>query len=282
MKPPIQYYGAKTTLAARITELLPPHRGYVEPYAGSLAVLLAKPPARMETVNDLDGALMTFWRVLRDRPDDLERVCALTPHSRAEYEHCRDTPTPAGDDIEVARRVWVLLTQGRGSTLRPGKSGWRHFRDPNGSNASMPGYLNGYLARIAPAAARLRSVSLECRPALDVIAAYGQHQDTLLYIDPPYLGQTRNDAAQYRHELADEAGHRDLAEALTACRAAVVLSGYPSDLYDRDLYSGWHRTELATQTGNGATGARARTEVLWSNRPLNVDVPLFDLDEVAA
>jgi DNA adenine methylase len=147
----------------------------------------------------------------------------------------------------------------------------------------MPGCLDGYLGRIAPAAARLRSVSLECRPALDVIAAYGQHPDTLLYIDPPYLGQTRNDAAQYRHELADEAGHRDLAEALTAARAAVVLSGYPSDLYDRDLYSGWHRTELATQTGNGATGARARTEVLWSNRPLaNVDVPLFDLDEVAA
>src|SRR6266508_3832721 len=68
--PPFAYYGGKTSLAERIADLLPAHRHYVEPFAGSLAVLLAKPPAPFETVNDLDQHLMTFWRVLRDRGDD--------------------------------------------------------------------------------------------------------------------------------------------------------------------------------------------------------------------
>ncbi len=67
MKPPVAYYGGKTTIAARIVRLMPGHGHYVEPFGGSLAVLLAKPPSRMETVNDIDRDLMTFWRVLRDR-----------------------------------------------------------------------------------------------------------------------------------------------------------------------------------------------------------------------
>ena len=65
--PPFAYFGGKTRIADQIVAALPPHRSYVEPFAGSCAVLLAKPRARIETVNDLDRELVTFWRVLRDR-----------------------------------------------------------------------------------------------------------------------------------------------------------------------------------------------------------------------
>lgn len=71
LAPPFTYFGGKQMLAGRIAALLPDHRHYVEPFAGSLAVLLAKPPSTLETVNDLDRDLMLFWRVLRDRPDVL-------------------------------------------------------------------------------------------------------------------------------------------------------------------------------------------------------------------
>jgi DNA adenine methylase len=271
MRPPMAYYGGKTTMATRITELLPEHAHYVEPFAGSLAVLLAKAPSRMETVNDLDGDLMTFWKVLREQPADLARMCALSPHSRA--EHDASYGDLAGlDDLERARRVWVRLTQGRTGTMR--KTGWCHYVDAGTSSSSMPRYLAGYLERMWPAAERLAAVSLESRPALDLIAAYGRHRSTLLYVDPPYLGTTRD--RNYRHEMTSENSHRELAEALHTCRATVVLSGYASDLYDRDLYSTWHRHELAAMTGNAA-GDRDRTEVLWSNRPLRTDAPLFDL-----
>ncbi|MEU7787689.1 DNA adenine methylase [Amycolatopsis sp. NPDC049159] len=124
MKPPLTYFGGKTRLAEQISAAFPAHEHYVEPYAGSLAVLLAKPRSRMETVNDLDGDLMTFWRVLRDQPDELTRVCALTPHARAEQlEAYALGEVP--DDLERARRVWVLLTQGRAGVMR--NTGWRHF-----------------------------------------------------------------------------------------------------------------------------------------------------------
>lgn len=265
MKPPFTYFGGKTAIAPQIVRMLPAHEHYVEPFAGSLAVLLAKPQSLMETVSDLDGDLVNFWQVLRDRPQDLERVCALTPHSRAEHQNAYE---PAEDDLERARRIWVLLTQGR-SGQRSCRTGWRYYGDSRGSSSSMPDYLEAYTARIPPAARRLAAVSLECRPALDLVAMYGRHPATLIYADPPYLESTRSGRGRgpsYIHELRTEAGHRELAGALRAARAAVVLSGYDSPLY-AELYDGWHRTEIAAFTGN-STRQRDRTEVLWSNRPL--------------
>jgi DNA adenine methylase len=274
---PFAYFGGKTRLADRIVDLLPAHDHYVEPFAGSLAVLLAKPRAEMETVNDLDQDLMTFWRVLRDQPEDLALHMALTPHSRAEHQAAYDL-TSAPSDLERARRVWVLLSQGRGGTLR--RTGWRFYRNPDASTYSFPEYMAAYVNRVPPAAERLAGVSLECRDALDVIADYGRHPNVLLYCDPPYLGSTRS--ANYRHELTSDEQHRQLAAALNDCQAAVVLSGYDAPLY-AELYAGWHRAELKAWTGNGIRNGATktdgnRTEVLWSNRPFPAeDLPLFEV-----
>ncbi len=98
----------------------------------------------------------------------------------------------------------------------------------------------------------------------DRIERYGRSPEVLLYVDPPYLGSARTWGANYRHELRTDIGHRELAAALNACRASVVLSGYPSPLYD-ELYDGWHRTTFNATTGQGGTSAE-RTEVVWSNR----------------
>lgn len=279
MRPPVPYFGGKITLGPAIADLLPPHDHYVEPYCGSLAVLLAKKPSDHETVNDLDGRLMTFWRVLRDQPDDLARVCALTPHSRAEFDAANDTPAEDLADLEIARRVFVRLTQARTGQMR--RTGWRHYVKPTGFRASMPDYLAGYVDRIAPAAERLQHVSLECLQAIDVIAKFGAYPDVLLYVDPPYLISTRGRGTwrSYQHEMGDEDSHRELAEALHAAQSAVVISGYPSDLYDRDLYAGWDRHTLAASTGQGE-GWSNRTEVLWSNRPLGTQMRL-DLGEAS-
>jgi DNA adenine methylase len=273
MKPPVPYFGGKTTIAPTIAALLPAHSHYVEPFFGSGAVLFAKPPSDHETVNDLDRGLMTFWTVLRSRPRDLERVCALTPHSRVEYELAM--PLDAEDDLELARQVFVKLTQGRSGRLR--RTGWRHYVDPAGSSASMPRYLAGYVDRLAGAAERLQQVSLECKPGLEVIAKYGAEPDVCLYVDPPYLGSTRANDNAYRVEMRGEDDHRELAEALHAARAAVVLSGYASELYDLELYAGWDRHTIAASTGQGGTWAN-RTEVLWSNRPLGTQPTLVGLE----
>jgi DNA adenine methylase len=274
MKSPVPYFGSKQRIAPWIVSLLPAHDHYVEPFAGGLSVLLAKQPAAMETVNDLDGELMTFWRVLRDRPTELLRACMLTPHGRAELAATWD---PTEDDLELARRIWCRLAQGRSGTLR--NTGWRHYIDPAGSGTSMPGYLEAYANRLASAAERLHSVSLEALPALEVIARYGARPNVLLYVDPPYLGTTRGWGNNYRVEMKSEAEHRELAAALADCKAPVVLSGYDSPLY-LELFGGWHRYEQQSMTGNAKTD-KGRTEVLWSTTELGDQFDLFSQEQPA-
>ncbi len=252
------YSGGKQRIAQAIADLLPPHESYIEPFAGALSVLLAKEPAPLEVVNDLNGDLVTFWRILRDQPDDLERVCALTPHARLEY---RESWARPGDmsDLERARRVWVHLTQSRGSRLT--RSGWRFVH--GGNRRPLAAYLGGYVGRIADVAERIREVSIECRDAIEVIRAYGL-PDAVLYVDPPYLTETRY-GGQYEHEFGSPDQHERLLDALEATPAAVVLSGYASPLYDRRL-SEWARHEFQSFNMRGAP----RTEVVWikpTNQP---------------
>lgn len=257
--PPFVYYGGKTRVASRVADLLPEHDHYVEPFAGGLSVLLVKSRARMETVNDIDEQLVTFWRVLRDRPDDLMTAMALTPHSVVEVRSARDAFAEPLSELEVARRVWVRLSQARAG--RPA-TGFRQFVDPAGSRLSMPGYLSSYIGRVPACAERLAGVTLECRPALDVIVDYGRHPGCLLYCDPPYLATVRNSTG-YAHEMGGVQDHYDLACVLRECRAAVVVSGYDSAEYE-DWYSGWYTHRIQAWTGT----SQPRVEVLWSNRPL--------------
>jgi len=270
VKPPFAYYGGKMTLGPQIAALLPKHEHYVEPFAGSLAVLLAKEQSRAETVNDLDGDLVTFWRVLRDRPDELERSCALTPHSRAEFVASWG-PLP-DDEVEAARRVWVRLTQSRGKSMK--RTGWWNSR---GSARDIPGSLQSFASRITDCAARLADVSLESRDALDLIRDYGDDATTCLYVDPPYLGSTR--ATNYRVEMLDDDAHRTFADALNECKASVVLSGYDSPLY-AELFDGWHRMDLAAPTT--LSGDTDRVEVLWSNRPIGEPDLFTEFGEAAS
>lgn len=259
---PVPYFGGKSWLAPRLAAVLPPHRHYVEVCGGSLAVLLAKRPSKQETVNDLDGFLMTFWRVLRDRPDDLERVCSLTPHSRAERALAQEISSEL-DELEVARRVFVALTQGRSGSLT--RTGWRH--DLRTVSTPMPVTLQRYAGRIGAAAKRIQKVSLECRPAVEMISAYGGARDTLLYVDPPYVvdkGIRRG--GEYRVEMRSVGAHQELAEACVGADAGVVVSGYASELWDSAL-ADWYRWEIPMITSQGSGDGR-RTEIVWSNRVL--------------
>lgn len=259
---PVSYFGGKQFLAERLTAAFPPHKHFIECCGGSLAVLLAKPKSHMETVNDLDSVLQTFWRVLRDRPGDLERVCVLTPHSRSErelaYSITDDLP-----ELEVARRVWIALTQGRTGSIT--RTGWRHNVRP--TSTPFPVVLQRYSQRLAPAAARLQGVSLECRPAVEVVRSYGKERTSLLYVDPPYVvdpGVRRG--GEYRVEMTNRGEHQELLEACLAANAAVIVSGYASELYDAAL-AGWYRYEIAASTQQGSGHGR-RVEVVWSNRKL--------------
>lgn len=74
MKAPFPYFGGKSRVAKYVWSRFGDVQNYVEPFCGSLAVLLARPtPAKTETVNDADCYLANFWRALRADPAEVAR-----------------------------------------------------------------------------------------------------------------------------------------------------------------------------------------------------------------
>jgi DNA adenine methylase len=279
MRPPTQYFGSKGRLGPWIASLLPTHRTYVEAFAGSAAVLFAKPPSPTEILNDADGDLVVFFRVLRDRSPELARALTLTPYARAELR-AANLDAAGLDELERARRVFVRLNMSISRTL--GRQ--RGFAAAFNTNGADHAHKFASLVDHLPAAAeRLRRVIIECRPAVEVIAKYGT-SNAVIYCDPPYLDSTRSAQAKrrgadYAVEYATQAEHRDLARVLHATPAAVLLSGYPSQLYE-ELYAGWWRLERAVDKPSSLTaGGRAAhaAEVIWSNRPLAAQLQLTHL-----
>lgn len=271
VKPPFAYYGGKMMLADRIVALMPDHRVYLEPFFGSGAVLFAKPPSSIEVVNDLNDMLVTFWRVLRERPDELRAVCALTPHSRVEYQRsCDDCDLGEVDDLEVARRWWVRVNQGFAKS-GAANSGWSVT---TARSHSIPSTIMSRLGRFGPAVERLANVSIESGDAVDLIERLAT-DDTLIYLDPPYAAETRvgrkhlsdGSRSDYVCDMMGEAEHRRLGEVVNATSAKVVLSGYPSAMYD-EMFADWNQTrfDVTSFSSNARTSKRgSRVEVCWTN-----------------
>ncbi|MFJ2249410.1 DNA adenine methylase [Streptomyces sp. NPDC087862] len=289
MKPPFPYYGAKARIAPWLVGHMPrEHRVYVEPFAGSAAVLFARPrPAAHEVLNDLDGNVVTFFRMLRDRESELVRALTLTPYSREEYRSADLDASADIDDLERARRFFVRTTQSfNAAGAAAGKrASWSNGMRRGSSQATG---VADVVDRLYAAAARLQTVVIENRPAADVIALYDA-PDVVLYCDPPYLDSTRSGLrahkqGDYAHDTNTESDHRALADVLHGCRSSVLLSGYGSSLYD-ELYGDWDRAEVTVQrpTTNrrGHTGS-VGVEVVWSNRPLSRQTCLFEHIEQAA
>jgi len=224
---------------------------------------------------EVDRAHVTSPRDLGPCP-----VCRFTGATKGWWPaHPRDFDlAPDGlDDLERARRVFVRLNMTVGKTLRRA-SGFAAAFNTNGHDhahkfASLADHLQA-------AAERLRRVIIEDRPAVEVISKYGA-ANAVIYLDPPYLEATRSALAKrrgadYAVEYASEAEHRELAATLHAAPAAVLLSGYPSPLYE-DLYAGWWRVERPVDKPSSlVSGGRAArgVEVIWSNRPLRQQLQL--------
>jgi DNA adenine methylase len=265
-RPALRYHGGKFRLAPWLLRFFPPHTAYVEPFGGAASLLLLKRPVPAECYNDLDDRIVRFFRVLRDPAQsiELERRLRLTPYARAELEWAF---LPAVDEIDAAHRLVVRSFMGHGSdsATRSTRTGFRsRLTDgralPSAEWATWPDAMAGFRDR-------LRTVLIENDDALRVIARMDS-PTTLIYCDPPYVTSSRSSAPGargssttngYRHEMTDEA-HTALAARLADCAGMVIVSGYPSALYD-SLYFDWERH----QTSHVADRAAMRTEVVWLN-----------------
>lgn len=265
-RPVLRYHGGKFRLAPWVISFFPKHTVYVEPFGGAASVLLQKTRVGAECYNDLDGNVVNFFRVLRDpvKAAELQRRVELTPFAREEFNWSYE---PAVDDVDAAHKMVTRSFMGHGSdsATRSCRTG---FRAKVTDGRVLPSVEYATWADAIPLfTTRLRGVVIENRDALEVIERMDSPK-TLIYADPPYCHSTRSGMTGrtsgthgYRHEMTDD-DHRAMAQVLQQCDAMVVLSGYPSELYDNELFRGWVRHERR----HIADGGRFRTEVIWLNQ----------------
>jgi DNA adenine methylase len=273
---PLKWHGGKHYLAGKIIEKMPPRcknpnapgaddpgwLHYCEPCFGGGAVLLANDPTGIsEVVNDLDGRLTNFWRVLQgiETFQRFKRILEVTPFSEPEFvwaEHEHES-----DAVQDAVNFFIRCRQslaGRMSCFSP-ISRNRTRRAMNEQASSWLGAVEG----LAAVHERLKGVVILSREAVEVI----RQQDgprTLFYIDPPYLHETRASKDVYRFEMEVEK-HQEILGAIRECVGKVMISGYRSRLYE-EVLGNWstHEFNVPNQAAGGSE-KRRMTEVLWCN-----------------
>jgi len=247
----LRYPGSKWSLAQHIVSHFGPHYHYVEPYFGSGAVFFTKAVSPHEMINDTNSLVINFFRVLRDRTEDLRFALEATPWSREEYDHSHIT---TGDELEDARRFVTRIWQAHASDLAK-KTGWKN----RGSKQRARGMSQRWQrvpSELAELAHRLQDAEIENRAAVDLMVRFAT-QDTLIYADPPYLPETRTQKMYAEEMTVDD--HVTMLEVLVAHPGPVVLSGYENGLYEKHL-GDWKKVLVKPPK---VEGGASRLEALW-------------------
>ncbi len=261
------WYGGKFSHLDWLLPLLPRTKHYCEPFGGSAAVLINRDPSPVETYNDLDGEVVNFFRVLRDKKDELIEKIGLTPFSYEEYVRAI---TEKGNlnlsDVERARLFYIRARQARTGLAQGATPGrWAHCR--LSSRAGMAGAVSRWLGAVEDlplVAQRLLRVQIENRPAIEVIKRYDS-PETLFYCDPPYPHESRGDIHAYGFEMIDEE-HEELAKVLHSVKGKVAISSYQCNLMDK-LYWDWKCIEAPEKICHSVK--EPRREALWMNYKLD-------------
>jgi DNA adenine methylase len=268
LRPPLRWFGGKQRLAPKLIPLIPTHSTYVEVFAGGAAVFFAKEISPLEVINDLDSGIVNLYRVLRDKEKFQEfrfRV-ALSPFSREEYEYCRATWWQCEDDVEKARRWFVVTRQCFGGIF--GSSfGVSVTTGKNGMAGNVASYLKA-IDRLPEISARFMRVQIENKDFRDIIKQYDR-PTTFFYLDPPYVADTRKSPKVYAHEMTD-ADHQDLVELLLNLKGKAMLSGYDTGIYKPLEEAGWDKStfkaycSVSTLTANDKSyEEKCREECAW-------------------
>lgn len=271
-------------MIAKLLPLITPHHIYVEPFGGGASLLFAKPPSPVEVYNDLNEGLVNLFRVLRDPEQfaEFHRLVSLTPYSRAEFNYCRDNWQEQGDPVQRAYQFYAVARMSFSGRFGSGFSSAL-----TSSRRGMVDTASQWLSiieQLPEIHTRLMRVQIECQDWRTILERYDM-PETLFYLDPPYMPDTRSDK-RYEHELTAE-DHTELVDRLLGIQGQAILSGYDHPVYQPLTDAGWARKEWQTACyaagrtratgilGDGASMAmRPRTEVVWC-KTRQLQLPLF-------
>lgn len=267
----LKYPGSKWSIADWIISFFPEHHSYCEAFFGSGAVLFNKPRSNIETVNDLDDDVITFFEWVKKDPEKLAHEIYWTPYARQVYELAYEQAP--GDSMKKAVNFFIRQNMGHGFRTTGEKVGWKN---------DVKGREQAYASRswctsperILQAAERLRGVQIEHMQAVELMRRFN-YKNVLLYLDPPYMPGTRH-GKQYKHEMYTRQSHEELLAAVLQHKGPVLISGYDSPLYNAML-RGWHK-EITTCYSQTCSPKR---EILWMNfEPMNQMTLEKDFPEV--
>jgi hypothetical protein len=246
--PKSTYPGGKGLLYQRLISLIPPHDTYIEAFAGGGAVARNKRPARVNIAIDLDGEALANLR------SAIVRNGVGYPGPLAESGE----PEARGSGVSPdAASVAAIAANGGAAQRDPlagSGEGFDTFRSINAGN--------GEATRLASPGHSWQFLNTD---ALAWLASYPWRGDEFVYLDPPYLLETRRQHRRlYRYEL-ERADHERLLAILLWLPCPVMVSGYWSRLY-ADYLSSWHTATFETIT----RGGKPATEWVWMNYPAPV------------
>lgn len=230
LRAPFRYWGSKVRMAPWIIERLPEHNHFVEACAGSAAVLAAKPRVDAETINDVYGEVVNFFRVLRDpvtAADLIDRV-AFTPYSLREFVEAGDL-----EEIESVERAWAFFVRMQMAVV-PGRTGWSYGVGGAASKkANKPGRWATMPELLQLAATRFDRVQVTDWDVLDLIHRLDA-PGVLIFVDPPYADESRpkslGQSSAYVHDGFDHPAF--IAAMHNAKHASFAITHYPHPLYD--------------------------------------------------
>lgn len=237
-KSPINWYGGKYYMAKDIINIFPKHNMYVEGFGGAGHILFRKERSNLEVYNDLHNGLYLIFKLLRDNNEEFIQKLSLTPYSRQEFEDSKSWIYEE-DEIERARKFYVRTMQSVASN-----GGWCYAKSKSrrGMCQSVSRWLGNIEENLTSAIERLKEVQIENLDVIELIKKYDK-EDTLFYLDPPYITETRKQKKSYDHEMTDKQ-HMELVETLINLKGKVILSGYDHPIYDRLMDNGWKKVVL--------------------------------------
>ena len=253
-------------MAKDIIEIFPEHKMYVEGFGGAAHVLFRKERSELEVYNDLHNGLYLIFKLLRENNEEFIRKLSLTPYSRQEFEDSKSSMYEE-NEIEKARKFYVRTMQSVASN-----GGWCYAKSKSrrGMCQSVSRWLGNIEENLTSAIERLKEIQIENLDILELIKKYDK-EDTLFYLDPPYIQDTRKQKKSYDCEMTNEQ-HKELVDVLINVKGKVVLSGYDHPIYNKLLENGWSKVvlgEYAKRSEKSNEGELSKgKEFVWVNYEL--------------
>ena len=265
LRPPVKTHGGKFYLSDWIIDNFPvgyEDLTYIEPFCAGASVFLNKKPSKVEVLNDLDRGVTSIFKSLRDESEEfLSKIKEIEYNEKTFRSAMKKAKEPMPDYVEKAVNEYTLRRMSRGGMRK--SFAWSD-RERNGK----PGDVNSWetmIEQLNIIIERVKETFIFNSNALDVMKVWDE-EDTLWYLDPPYLPNTRTEGAKkvYEYEMSVD-DHLKLLQMAKNARGKVIISGYNSPLYNRTL-KGWRveKKDIVNHSGQNDIKEH-RVEVIWMN-----------------